>query len=363
MRLPRLILLSAALWLCLHAVNVALTYSLQPSRYPFGTETIFRYWDAAHYTAISLDGYYGARWAIYPLYPLLVRTFAPTVGLESRPDIAGLILSTGLFAAFCLMQARMSERRDEHLKWLVPATAGGWLLFLFSPASYIFHTNHTESLFLLLSFGALWAARVGRWKTAALVAGLCALTRHQGIVVAVAVALDSALQRGGWRERLRVFAVSGLISFLLFACWPLYQYYATGDALTFIRLQSKHWRMVSSLYEWVGALWYANPWQSPNWRDHLHLFLFFLLCGAAVYLLRKREYPLALYVFLSTVMILFQGELVNMFRFGAVIFPALFLMGDQMMRLPRPARWALFAAVVWFNLMYTRIYALGDWAY
>jgi Gpi18-like mannosyltransferase len=361
--LSRVILLSSAVWLLLHIINATLVYHLEPSRYPFGTESIFRYWDAVHYTSIATSGYYTSLWAFYPLWPLSVKMFAPLVGLSSRPDIAGAILSACMFASFCLMQAKLVEQRDENLRWLVPMTAGGWLLFLFSPATYIFHTNHTESLFLLLSFGAFWASRKGRWMMAAVLAGLCSLTRNQGVVVAVVIALDGALQRKDWRERLRIFSGSGIISALLFACYPLYQYYMTGDALTFLRLQATNWRIVTTFQQWIGALWYANPWQSPNWRDNLHLLLFFLLCGVAVYFLRKKQYALALYTFLSTIAILFQGELVNMFRFGSVVFPAFFLMGDKVMRLPRPIRWSIIIAVIWFNLFYTRSYALGDWAY
>jgi hypothetical protein len=52
-----------------------------------------------------------------------------------------------------------------------------------------------------------------------------------------------------------------------------------------------------------------------------------------------------------------------MFRFGMVLFPALFLIGDQVRRLPRPLMWIIFGALIWFNLFYTRQYALGGWAY
>ena len=361
-QLARFILVATIAWLVLHALNVTLVYNLEPTRHPFGPLSVFSFWDAAHYASITVHGQYDTLWAFYPLYPLAVRVFAPMIGLKSRPEIAGAIFSTGLFLWFCVTQARLDEPARQRLKWLVPATAGGWICFLFSPASYIFHTNHTESLFLVISFGAFVMARQGRWTTAAVLAGLCALSRHQGTLVALAVAVDSALQRQDWRERIKVFVGSGLISFVLWALYPLYQYYATGSPFTFLRLRAR-WRTVDSFYSWIGTLWYANPWQATNWRDHLHLMFFFLLCAAAAYLFTKKQYSLALYTFLSTITVLFQGEMVDMFRFGSVIFPALFALGDFVMRLPRPVQWALLGAVVWFNLMYTRLYALGDWAY
>ena len=361
-KISRFIVASTIAWLLLHAINITLVYNLEPTRYPFEPQPIFKYWDASHYTSITVHGYFSTLWAFYPLYPLLVKAFAPLIGLKSRPDIAGAIFSTGLFLWFSITQARLSETAREQLKWLVPATVGGWICFLFSPSSFIFHTNHTESLFLVLSFGAFVMARKGKWTIAALLAGLCALTRHQGILVALAVALDSALQRSDWGEKIKVFAGSGLISFLLFVLYPLYQYYATGSPFTFLRIRSR-WRTVNSFYSWIGTLWYANPWQIANWRDHLHLMFFFLLCAAAAYLVARKHYALALYTFLSTIMVLFQGETVDMFRFGSVVFPALFVLGDYVMRLPSPVRWAVLGAVVGFNLMYTRFYALGEWAY
>jgi hypothetical protein len=363
MTLSRRILLISAAWLALHIVVCVLVYNLEPSRHPFSGVPIFRFWDAAHYTSIILNGYSGSLWAFYPLYPLLVKIFAFLTGMQTRPEIAGMVFSTLIFAAFCLVQARLAGRTDENFAWLVPKTTGGWILFLFSPTSYIFHSHHTESLFLFLSFAAFWTSRKGRWKTAALLAGLSALTRNQGIFVALAVALEGRLQRERWRERLSIFSLSGIISSLLFMCYPVYQYYRTGDALTFVRLHSSNWHLVASFRQVIGTLWYANPWQNVNWRDNLHLIVFFMLCSAAVCFLVKKEFPLALYIFFSTAIILLQGELVNMFRFGSVLFPAWFLVGDHVMRLPRPLCWAILIAVICLNLMHTRNYALGEWAY
>lgn len=361
-KLSRFILYSLLGWALLHAINVALVYNLEPTRYQLGVnEPIFRYWDAAHYTSITVLGYSRTLWTWYPLYPLLVRTFAPAIGLQSRPEIAGSILSACLFICFCLIQAELVKAK-ELPQWLSPATAGGWIFFLFSPASYIFHTNHTESLFLVLSFGAFWSALRKHWKRAALLAGLCALTRHQGTLVAVAIALYVALEQTDWLNRISVFLKSGLISFLLFSLYPLYQYFETGSPLTFLRIRAQL-HSVDSVYGWIGTLWYANPWQTPTWRDHVHLLFFVLFCGAAAYLFSRKQYALALYTFLSTSVVLFQGETVDMFRYGCVLFPALFVLGDLVMRLPRPFPWLIMGSVVLFNLIYTRFHALGEWAY
>jgi hypothetical protein len=107
-----------------------------------------------------------------------VRALSWATGLRARPELVGAAFSTLLFAAFCLMQARLLARSDAHTAGdtdaLTPATRWGWFFFLCWPGAWVFHSHHTESLFLLLSFGALLCARRGRWAWA--MAGSCGAT-------------------------------------------------------------------------------------------------------------------------------------------------------------------------------------------
>lgn len=264
-----------------------------------------------------------------------------------------------------MAQARLIKEGDESFRPLAPETLWGWLFFLAWPASWVFHSNHTEPLFLLLSFVAVVCARRGGWKSAAVLAGLCALTRNQGVFVAAAVALDGALRSpGDFKKRALRFAASGAASFALFALWPAYQYAATGEATKFLWAQSQFGPLVKSFYEFVGTIWFVNSWQHPElWQTHLHHVAFLALNGAGLALLFRREWALAAYVFLSLWSPLYLGQLENAFRYGAVLFPALFLFGDAARRLPAPVRWPALAALVLLNLIYTRYYALGEWAY
>ncbi|MDQ3817377.1 MAG: hypothetical protein M3362_06770 [Acidobacteriota bacterium] len=360
---PRTLLLTAAIFLLAHAILWTLVVNLEPSRHPFNVPTMFMYWDSAHYNSLVVRGYFTyVLWAFYPLYPLLLRGFAFLTGLYSRPEIAGLIFSTLLFCAFCLLQARTLNSAGR-LHYIRPQTLWGWLFFLFSPGSWVFHSHHTESLFLLLSLGALVASRKGRWKTAALLAGLCALTKNQGAVLAVAVAIDGALQRKGWRDRALIFAGSGLISFLLFACFPIYQYVEVGDALAFVHAQAA-WGGVHSFGSYLATVWWGNPWQPGGLHSILHHTFFYLMTISAVGLLIKREFALSFYVFVSLWITPMLGHLENTFRYTSVLFPGLFFLGDHLLsRLPKPLRLALLAGLIFLNLVYARRYALGEWAY
>ncbi|MCA1817448.1 MAG: hypothetical protein LC746_13850 [Acidobacteria bacterium] len=361
---PRTVLVASAIFLALHAAVWLVAAHTEPSRYPWPRDvrSMFEYWDAWHYDLIIERGYFGHEWAFYPLYPLAVALLARATGLASRPEIAGAIFSTLCFVAFCAAQSRLAPSDDAGLKAIKPAGVWGWLFFLLWPGSWVFHSHHTEALFLLLSFAALFASRTGRWKSAAVFAGLSALTRNQGVFVAVAVALDGALLQRDLRRRALVFSASGSISLLLFALYPAYQFWQTGDPL-----KSTHelafWGSVSTARGYVATFWFANPGQAWNGEHYLHHFFFFVLNAAAVVLLLRREFALALYALLSLWSLPYMGQLLNTYRYGAVLFPALFLLGDLTARLPLPTRLLLFGCLLYLNYLCTRSYALGAWAY
>jgi Gpi18-like mannosyltransferase len=365
---PRTLLRTAAVWLALHSLIWLLVVRFEPTRYPWPRDvhSLFEHWDAWQYNNIIRAGYNGpiSRWAFYPLYPLCVRALAWATGLSAHPEIVGVTFSTLLFAAFCLLQARLLRAPDASpFAALKPETLWGWFFFLCWPAAWVFHSHHTESLFLLLSLGAFLCARRGQWVWAAVLAGLCALTRNQGIFLAVAIALDSTLRQTNWRRRALVFCCSGLLSAALYAAWPLYQYHVTGDPFFALRAGGQFTPLVASWHEYFGTLWFANFWQHVTWPYYFHHLLFLLLNLSLPLLVRRREFALAFYVAASLWITLEQGHLENVYRYAAVLFPALYALGDAAGRLPRALRWALAVGLICLHVICTRNYALGLWAY
>src|SRR5690606_11722167 len=63
------------------------------------------------------------------------------------------------------------------------------LLLAFFPAALFFGAPYSESLFLLLSVGAFYAARTGRWAWAGAAAGAASATRSAGILLLVPLAI------------------------------------------------------------------------------------------------------------------------------------------------------------------------------
>jgi hypothetical protein len=139
-------------------------------------------WDSIWYLQIAHDGYRFAQEAsFYPLYPILVRVGSLLTG---SLVIAGLLLSFGAMFAGLVIVRRLTE-----LEFGVRPASATVNLIAFGPMALFLSALYTESLFLLLSAGAFYAARRGRWWAAGALGGLAALTRVTGVLLLVPVLL------------------------------------------------------------------------------------------------------------------------------------------------------------------------------
>lgn len=321
------------------------------------------HWDSSWYTRIVTEGYRDQSWAFFPLYPSIVATANVIVGSSIPVPILGTLIATVIFFLFVHLSAKNLEEPAVIASGLVPTSQAAWFAFLLSPASYIFTSHHTEALFLLLSFGALVMAARQRWLAAAVIAGLASLTRVQGIFVAVAVAYWALRPVVHARFQPTRFIVSGVISGAMFSLWLIYQHHVAGNAMAFI---SAHdiWahRAIGDLSVVLQGFFIANPWQQHSVGTYLHHLGFFLLVWSA-WLCRKLPSAVVLYLVLSLAIIPWQGEFVDVYRFGAVLFPALYMLGEQTKALPALLRYGLFAVALALNLAVTYAYAIQRWAY
>jgi len=319
-------------------------------------EKMLRNYDAGWYWLIAQHGYFQpTAWAFYPLWPLLVHVCSPAPGPTTT--FVQLALAVALFAASVGLYFTHPERHEL----LAPKTRLGWLFFVLAPAAYIFHTGHTESLFLFLSLSAFALAARGRWVLAACVAGLCALTRNQGVFVAVAVAIwagrDAPARRAAW------FAATGCIAAAFFALYPLYQYLTAGDPFMFLHAQSA-WAHANGFGDALKTLVLGNavkPWEYAT-RVH-HPWFLGALVGSAFYYRERRQLPLTVYFVLSALVMLAQGNVSNFFRFSVVLAPLVFYIGDAVAK--RRALWhglLLLPAIVW-HVELTFNYASHHWPY
>ncbi len=325
------------------------------------------HWDSSWYSRIVLKGYGGKNLAFMPLYPLCVHLLV-AIEPPSRYHYAqlwGAGFSTLLFLGFAALvyRVRTAAANGSPAYGFVPESPWSWFVLLAQPASYVFHSHHTESLFLILSWGALLLASKNSWAGAGLLAGLSALTRLQGGLVILAAALVLFDQTPPTRQgRMRALGCLGLGSALA-ALYPIWQYLEFGSPLAFLHYQSQwHGIPTMTLKVYFRTLFLNNPWQHTDFWSISH-WAFFVLMGVGAWLLYPRNRALAVYCAASAGIMPLEGFLDNAFRYCAVLFPVLFLLGDRLARLPRWSRFALAGAWVLYNVLVTLNYADKQWAY
>lgn len=318
------------------------------------------HWDSAHYSSIATQGYVTPQWAFLPLYPLaVVRPVYVLLGGTVPPQVLGCALSTAMLLAFVYGVQRW-DATQATASPLAPRTVWGWFFFLFSPASFALHSHHTEALFLLLSFGAFASAWKGRFWWTGLFAGLCVLTRNQGVFVAVTAALLLAERADAGRKLVR-FAGIGSLSLAAYGGLMVFEWLAAGDPLAHLHAQA-YWSHVDTAWESLRTLWYGNPGQVARGWSLLRGLLCALVLVASVALFRQSR-PLFLYGVLSVAVMLPQGDFHNAFRFCAVLFPMLFWLGDWMAARPALLRWTVALLILWLNHRVTHGFVISLWAY
>ena len=204
-------------------------------------------WDAVWYLRIADSGYgERERAAFFPLYPLLVRAVgALGGGSPGARLIAAYAISLAAFLAALVLLHRLTVLE------LGRPLAGPTLLLLAAfPAALYFGAPYSESLFLLVSVGAFYAARTGRWAWAGAALAAATATRSAGILLLVPLAFL-------WWDQERLRRRPGQAGWLALAFagiggYALYLGLAEGDALAFLDTQDAWFREFSVP---LGGVW------------------------------------------------------------------------------------------------------------
>ena len=195
-------------------------------------------WDAVWYLGIADHGYGHAaagKAAFFPLYPLAVRVVG-ALGGDSRGAllVAAYLVSLSAFAGALYLLYRLTALE------LGPARARTTLLLVaVFPASLYFGAPYSESLFLLTSVGAFYAARTGRWAWAGIAAAGAAATRSSGVLLLAPLAAIYVSGRGWRPSRDAAWLLLGPLGL---GAYALYLGLAHGDALAFLDVQQAWYR-------------------------------------------------------------------------------------------------------------------------
>lgn len=314
----------------------------RPTTMPFEAmkfAEIFVAWDSGWYFDIAKRGYYysadgQSSIAFFPLYPMLMRALASPFGATDRTLwVAGIVVSCVAFVLALVALHRFAERvlgsREAAFRTV--------LCVAVFPHSLFMTRVYSESLFLLTSVLAVSHAYDQRWKTAGLWGALATLTRPNGILIAVPLAVLAIADRPGVRPA----AVRGLWLLPLpavLAGFCVFVYTLSGDPLAWLSAQS----------QWGYFLW-NPPWEqllkllgrlekyglydyffvSP--RAPFHFFngliaLLFLALTPAVF--KRLGAGMGMYVLVSLLIPLSSNSLEGIGRYAAVLFPVFILLGS-----------------------------------
>jgi hypothetical protein len=134
--------------------------------------------DSAWYLTIAQHGYDATgRPAFFPLLPAVIKLMGESVAAQVLAGIA--VSSLCGFGGLYLLHRLVTLDFDAQ-----QARAAVWLAAWF-PGALVLSAIYTESLFLLLSVGCIYAARLGKWPIAGILGGIAAASRSGGVLLLV----------------------------------------------------------------------------------------------------------------------------------------------------------------------------------
>jgi len=300
-----------------------------PAPAPSGWSTAVTGWenaDALWYLRIGSQGYADddGSGAFFPLYPLLIRVVGVLTG--GRWLLAAYLVSNAALVVALVLLYRLTARE------LGDRAARRAVVYLCAfPTGFFLFAPYSEALFLALSVGVLLAARSGRWWPAAALGLLAALTRSPGVLLAVPLLVEGALQARAnrrWRPLLAgagaaVATGAGLAAYLGY--WQL----RLGDWQHPITLQQSGWSKERAWpWEtlWAGAkAAVQTPGAYPGGYFLVDLAVVALVLAAGVWVVLRTRATYGAYVVASVVfplLLMWPGRpLLSLPRIYLVAFP------------------------------------------
>jgi hypothetical protein len=223
---------------------------------PSGSLNIWSHWDGEHYVTLALGGYLhppdNVSPAFFPLYPLLLRSFAELFGgpiSKEALSVWGPLISL-LFLPFAFYFIYHIALEG----WGERVARGTVLILAFFPTTFFLNAAYTESLFLALSAGSMWAMRVRKdLLLACVLAGFAAATRNVGIFLVVPLMYEwiKDVERFRWRGVYLLLAPGGLFAYMVYL-WVRF-----GDPLLFYSAQESWGRQATGPLDTASRAWRA----------------------------------------------------------------------------------------------------------
>jgi hypothetical protein len=194
-------------------------------------------WDIAHYVAVARLGYgddnpsHDGGLGFFPVFPMLMRGATEIAGVapsERNLAIAAILIANLCFAGCVALIAAMSAR------WGPEFARNTTVIFCLSPFAFFFNVAYTESLFLLLSLGALTLNERRKVWPATVLAAAASGTRLVGLALTPAL-LWSAWKRGASRRELAGILIISPLGTLAYFAYTAVRF---DDPLAYFTAQS-----------------------------------------------------------------------------------------------------------------------------
>jgi Mannosyltransferase (PIG-V) len=328
-----------------------------------GSMNIWSHWDGEHYVTLAIGGYLhppdNVSPAFFPLYPLLLRSFAELLGGPITKEALSVLapLLSLLFLPFALyfIYYIALDAFDERV------AKGTVLILAFFPTTFFLNAAYTESLFLALSAGSLWAIRVRKnLLVACVLAALAAATRHVGVFLVVPLMYEwiKDVERFRWRGIYLLLAPGGLFGYMGYL-WVRF-----GDPLLFYSAQESWGRQATgpldtasrawvSAVEGAGRLFGPDLWAHPSLSNVANK-----LAGASNF------FNLAFFVFAMVVLLAGLRYLpLSLTIYGLLLVVPATLFGTPVSPLMGTPRYVLVAYPVFIvlALLFRNRLLLGGW--
>ena len=311
-------------------------------------------WDSVWYLAIAGAGYGdGAREAFFPLYPLLVKVAGAPL---HSTLVGGALLSTALLGVALVFLHRLVALDYERA-----VARNAVLVTALFPMSFFFSAVYSESLFLSVSIGAVYAARRERWAWAGALGALAATTRSAGVLLLVPLAMiylwDTGRPSLRTRRPLRADALWLALVPLGLASYCGFLALGGHDALAPFHAQEVWFRSFAGPFggAWDGVV--AGVQGARQLLSGTREPVFFTAAGGDPFVAARHNVELLVWLVLALVAV--AGVLRRLpAAYGAYVVAALALplsypVGPQpLMSLPRFAA-VLFPLAIWLALWMT----------
>lgn len=311
--------------------------------------------DGEHYLWIAKFGYRQFEYAFFPLFPVVIKYVSNIFGdvLLSGLVISNLSLLALLFILYKLFLLDFKEK----------IVFKGLILFLAFPAAFFLSSVYTESFFLCLVAGSIFAARKKQFYLAAILAMAASATRLVGIFLLPSLLVIWFREGKDKKDLFPLFLIPfGLIGVMIF------DWFKTGDLLNFVHVQPQFGANRSGselillpqvVYRYLKIFFNVNPF------SHIFFISFqeFLLTISAIFIWLKvvRRLKIEYLIFSLAVIITptLTGTFSSMPRYILAAFPLFFGLADATYN--KYIFWLLVMVMFVLQLLNVVLFVNGYW--